>query len=235
MVGGFLAGTMGCLFELKNLVDMMSIGTLMAYTIVAVAVIILRYRPGDTGFHGDYMALSANKKLLEDKESDSDEEIVYCSEEHLDIIRKRSDKDSQNISAWKILMCPWSSKEASEASAFVTNLLIFISFLTSLILAYLLTHSNGNNVLWPSIFLLLALIVFCTVWIFLLPRDHQDLAFRVPLVPFLPQVSIFINLYLMLKLSAATWVRFSVWMTLGGAIYGFYGWKNSTEEKRNRL
>lgn len=39
--------------------------------------------------------------------------------------------------------------------------------------------------------------------------------FQVPLVPFLPAVSVFINIYLMLMLDYYTWIRFGLWMLLG--------------------
>lgn len=43
------AAIMGAVFELSTLIDMMSIGTLTAYTVVAVCVLILRYRKDVNG------------------------------------------------------------------------------------------------------------------------------------------------------------------------------------------
>ena len=72
----------------------------------------------------------------------------------------------------------------------------------------------------------------CLLCLSLQPKTTQHMAFKVPLVPLLPALSILINLYLMLKLSSATWVRFGVWMLVGFAIYFGYGCRNSSEEHR---
>lgn len=43
MVAGLITGLMSALFDLEQLINMMSIGTLQAYTIVAASVLLLRW------------------------------------------------------------------------------------------------------------------------------------------------------------------------------------------------
>ena len=143
--------------------------------------------------------------------------------------------DRKTYGFWKLLLCPWKSDQADHISSSVASLLTFITNFTSFILALILAHSKQHHNIMSISIILFSIIVLCTFWTYLLPTENQKLAFKVPCVPWLPNLSIFINLYLMLRLSIATWVRFSVWMAIGAAIYIGYGIRNSTEGKKNKF
>jgi APA family basic amino acid/polyamine antiporter len=71
--------------------------------------------------------------------------------------------------------------------------------------------------------------ILVAIGVVILRRTRPDLerSFRTPLVPLVPILSVLASLYLMLNLTAATWVRFFVWMAVGLVIYFFYGSRRS--------
>jgi APA family basic amino acid/polyamine antiporter len=68
-----------------------------------------------------------------------------------------------------------------------------------------------------------------SVAVVVLRRTRPDLprAFRVPLVPVVAGLAVFLCLYLMLNLTGDTWIRFLVWMALGVVVYFVYGRRHS--------
>ena len=58
-------------------------------------------------------------------------------------------------------------------------------------------------------------------------RPDLERSFSVPFSPLLPWLSAAICVFLMLNLTAETWLRFLVWMAAGFAIYFAYGYKFS--------
>ncbi|KAF3814969.1 hypothetical protein GH733_017245, partial [Mirounga leonina] len=62
------------------------------------------------------------------------------------------------------------------------------------------------------------------------PQNPTPLHFKVPALPVLPLLSIFVNVYLMMQMTAGTWARFGIWMVIGFAIYFGYGIRHSLEK-----
>jgi APA family basic amino acid/polyamine antiporter len=77
--------------------------------------------------------------------------------------------------------------------------------------------------------------VLVSAGVIVLRRSRPDLprGFRAPWVPFLPIASVCACLWLMLNLTALTWVRFGIWLVIGVAIYVGYGCRHSVQGQRN--
>ncbi|KAF7206539.1 high affinity cationic amino acid transporter 1 isoform X1 [Nothobranchius furzeri] len=206
------AAIMAFLFDLKDLVDLMSIGTLLAYTLVAACALVLRYQPE----HPSMVYHMANSH----EEADLVDGISVPSMGILPGVEERFSFSS--------LLFP-TNPEPSSMSGFAVN--VCTSLMGVLILAFSILAVQGGFVLWNIIALSL-IFTACLVLVFIIwrqPGSKTKLSFKVPLLPFIPVLSIFVNVYLMMQLDRGTWVRFSVWMAIGLVIYFGYGIHHSSE------
>ncbi|XP_041846989.1 cationic amino acid transporter 2 isoform X1 [Melanotaenia boesemani] len=222
MSSGVVAAIMAFLFDLKALVDMMSIGTLLAYSLVAVCVLILRYQPDgilerQTG--------KGERDYLSPEESESD---LTESESHLNMLK------GGGSTLQTVLQPPVSP---SKHSSSVVNMSICVLVMVVCIISYLTTYhldSISGLKAWILALLSVCFLIFsgCIFMICRQPQTTKKVSFMVPLLPFLPVLSIYVNIYLMVQLSGDTWIRFSVWMAVGFLIYFGYGMWFSVERQR---
>uniref|UniRef100_A0A8B9Y8Z2 Cationic amino acid transporter C-terminal domain-containing protein n=1 Tax=Bos mutus grunniens TaxID=30521 RepID=A0A8B9Y8Z2_BOSMU len=153
MASGNLAGILALLFEFRDLVDLVSIRTLLVYSLVALSA---------------------------------------CSSLTLAVLL---------LIILSLILAQWPSQVFS-----------------------------GDPVLTTVAVLLLLLITGITVIIWRQPQSPIHLYFKVPALPVLPLVSIFLNTYLMMQMTSGDWAQFGIWMGIGFAIYFGYGIQHSLEE-----
>uniref|UniRef100_A0A1A8S403 Solute carrier family 7 (Cationic amino acid transporter, y+ system), member 2 n=1 Tax=Nothobranchius rachovii TaxID=451742 RepID=A0A1A8S403_9TELE len=127
----------------------------------------------------------------------------------------------------------------SEQSSSVVNMSISVLVLVVCVVSYLTTYHFGSLFgleVWLLAVLSVCLVIFgaCVLMVCRQPQTTKKVSFMVPLLPFLPILSIFVNIYLMVQLSGDTWIRFSVWMAVGFLIYFGYGMWHS-EERQHHL
>ncbi|XP_035998972.1 high affinity cationic amino acid transporter 1 isoform X1 [Fundulus heteroclitus] len=208
------AAIMAFLFDLKDLVDLMSIGTLLAYTLVAACVLVLRYQP-EMHSHVYQIANCHDEADLSDGVS-----VPSTSMGILPGVEERF--------SFQTLLFP-NNHEPSMLSGFTVN--ICTSVLGLLILTFSVLAVQGGFASWNmvalSVIFMVSLVLVFIIW--RQPESKTKLSFKVPLLPFIPVVSMFVNVYLMMQLDRGTWVRFSIWMAIGLVIYFCYGIHHSSE------
>ncbi|XP_029785979.1 cationic amino acid transporter 3 [Suricata suricatta] len=206
VVSGIVAAIMAFLFELTDLVDLVSIGTLLAYSLVAVCVLILRYQ----------------------SEVKNEEDEVELQEE------KRAEAEKLTLQG---LFCPLNSNPTPLSGHVVyvcSSLVALLLTLLCLMLTKWPVPLLSGDPLWTVVVaLFLMFITGITGIIWRQPQNSTPLHFKVPALPLLPLMSIFVNVYLMMQMTAGTWARFGVWMLIGFAIYFGYGIQHSLEEVKS--
>lgn len=212
VTSGVVSAVMAFLFDLKDLVDLMSIGTLLAYTLVAACVLVLRYQP-------EQLSTAYEMANTQDEPTESES----YNEGNIDILPQPEDRFTI-----KNLLKP-SNTVPSRLSGFTVN--ICTSILGVLVCVFSVVAVHGGLAPW-SVSILCIILVVCLILTFIVwrqPQSKTKLAFKVPLLPFIPVISLFVNVYLMMQLDKGTWMRFAIWMVLGFFIYFGYGIRNSAE------
>ncbi|XP_060996174.1 cationic amino acid transporter 3-like isoform X2 [Dama dama] len=215
IISGKLAGVLALLFHFTDLMDLMSLRSLLANLVVDFSVLVLRY-------HSD-QKLSKNQRTEEETEME-----LVVKESSLDSVL-----EGRTSRILKSLWFPPSTIPTQKSGQIVYGcafLLVLLLTILSLILAQWPSQVfSGDPVLTTVAVLLLLLITGVTVIIWRQPQSPTALHFMVPALPVLPLVSMFVNIYLMVHMTTWTWVLFGVWMGIGFAIYFGYGIRHKLE------
>lgn len=218
LLTGFLTGCLAAIFNLSQLVNMMSIGTLLAYSMVAGCVLILRYE-----FDGRSRSI-CNGKGNSIGNGTSTLILINNESRARMILKQLFNKNRISLS----------TQLSSNIVTYATTIYCVWCFLLAAVLTEF--EENYDNIDWYNYLLLVLSIIPVLVTLYIIscqPVSSSQLSFRVPLVPWLPGISILINIYLMMKLDYMTWIRFGVWIGIGLLIYFSYGTRNSKQKLRN--
>eukprot|EP00076_Gallus_gallus_P014999 XP_015133910.1 cationic amino acid transporter 3 [Gallus gallus] len=221
ITSGMLAAVLAFLLDLKDLVDLMSIGTLLAYSLVAVCVLILRYQSEQLN----------SPKAMEMLELNGNEEERVVMNPN---IAATGTKQKETLS-FAALFSPSADTPTALSGRIVYVCASIMAALVTAICVVLTVGANalkeGSEVCILGLVVLLVALLIVTIIIWRQPQSNVRLNFKVPFLPLLPLCSIFVNILLMVQLSTGTWVRFAVWMAVGFLIYFGYGIRNSVEGK----
>ncbi|XP_051971312.1 probable cationic amino acid transporter [Xyrauchen texanus] len=282
-ISGSLAALLALLVSLRDLIEMMSIGTLLAYTLVSVCVLLLRYQPD----RDDFTSFLTEEEEVERKRK---EEMMEASEKNMyspmndggeecgnlpskgddETLIGKSDSggyqsesseygagdngievDDSDGALTRLLKrvlgshyytlqmrlgLPNSADRPTPATGRTVTSCVLLFFVLTFFLWTLVIYgfervSRGAR--WALMpFILIVIVIMVTLFIIILrqPENPKKLPYMAPCVPFVPTAAMLVNIYLMLKLSSITWVRFVVWCSLGVLIYFSYGMWNSNLE-----
>ncbi|XP_074282513.1 cationic amino acid transporter 3, mitochondrial-like isoform X1 [Silene latifolia] len=233
---GIVASLLAFSMDVSQLAGMVSVGTLLAFTMVAISLLVIRYVPPNEvplasslqeSIHAVSLRYSGSPKDSGNFKDSMDpllKKVDFPVIPALEVVEgtfkqvvegnyKLSDDKRRKIAGWTIMLTCVGVLLLTSAASYV---------LLPSVLRYLLCGMGGGLVLS-------GLTVLTCI-------DQDDArhnfghtgGFICPLVPLLPITCILINVYLLINLGSQTWMRVSVWLLIGVFVYLFYGRRHSS-------
>ncbi|XP_078480377.1 LOW QUALITY PROTEIN: cationic amino acid transporter 4-like [Lampetra planeri] len=246
LVFGILMATMALIFDLEALVQFLSIGTLLAYTFVAASVIVLRFQADKTSSKGTAStspnpnaepspAHSESQTITED----SGELKQYESfSDKLQLVERQSTRERRGVGQLRACWEPYLGRLLRDSEPGEVVALCVLILIVSSVSFCAVVEFGSVELQLPTWSVTTLLVIFGMVYVLSMmliwvhePQTNRK-TFQVPLVPLTPAVSILINVFLMMKLSYLTWIRFTVWIAVGLLVYFGYGIWHSKEGMR---
>uniref|UniRef100_A0A4W6CTZ0 Solute carrier family 7 member 14a n=1 Tax=Lates calcarifer TaxID=8187 RepID=A0A4W6CTZ0_LATCA len=227
VVSGFLAALLSLLVSLRDLIEMMSIGTLLAYTLVSVLAECEKDACSPTSEADEYGGPPTNTCGAKNLPSLGDNEMLIG----------KPDKNAYTASHPNYGTVDMTTGiEAEESEGGMSRRLkklIGPRYYTLRIRLGLPGKMDRPTPATGKTVTVCVLLLFIFIFAFSSSIGEGRwwrLPYMAPCVPFVPASAMLVNIYLMLKLSAITWIRFSIWCLVGVLIYFGYGMWNSTLE-----
>ncbi|PPD90826.1 hypothetical protein GOBAR_DD12247 [Gossypium barbadense] len=236
---GLVAATLSFFMDVSQLAGMVSVGTLLAFTMVAISVLILRYVPPDEVPFPSSLQESIDSVTLRYSQRISGKNPETNPETSTFVDSSQPLLGNKNVAVDCLII------EKQEAQAYWTlteqnrRKIAGWTIMLLCVGAFGLTFA-ASNVWIPSLIRLTCCgvggLLLLSGLIVLTCIDQDDArhnfghtgGFICPFVPLLPIVCILINVYLLINLGAATWARVSVWLLIGVVVYVFYGRSHSS-------
>ena len=199
-VSGSLGAILALLFNMQQLVEMVSMATITTYVMVSISVILSRYQP------------FKNTSTYEDHGAERKHSWLRFS------FSRRKDRDQTNPRDHVTEACNASATELTSTIANVTVTIMILS-MSALCVSLRIWIADLANNTEPITICFTTLYAFITVASLVVlgvqPQSTASVSFMIPAVPFLPALSIFINLMLLTMLHSFSYVRFASWMAVG--------------------
>ncbi|MCO5557775.1 hypothetical protein L7F22_011346 [Adiantum nelumboides] len=239
IVTGVVAMLLAFFMNVDQLSGMVSVGTLLAFAVVSASILILRFvPPADILISFPDKVSSSNQLLLPHIDTEAFFQASSGFQQDGSACALLKQDQQQHVTSSDSTILHDNDQVSEGKDEFKRRRLAAMGIGSSCIGAILVAMGASGSLL-PSwlqwVLASLGALGFLggAITLSLLKQDEgqhtfgQSGGFLCPFVPWLPLLSILINVYLLANLGLSTWLRVGVWLILGAAVYFIYGLRHS--------